>query len=640
MCGIAGVIGRWPGLDPVRFRDQAFRLLAHRGPNGQGAHAWDDRGFVACPVGSVPTDAKGLLIHTRLSIIDLTEAGAQPMVDPTGRFALVFNGEIYNYVELRRTLAAAGVSTRSTGDSEVLLHWMDLHGVARLRDLVGMFAFCHVDRSTGRFILARDGLGIKPLFYAVRGSSLAFASELPVLLELPGISRKCTPSRAVQSLRSGMAEPQAQSIFSDVRELLPGEVLVGDINAPERATPIRWYELPEHPTFRGTRAEAGEAFREAFLQSLDLHLRSDRRVGTALSGGIDSSSVVMGMRHLRGADLDLTCISFIANTPRLSEERWSTIVSEAAGAQLHKVRASECDLIGDLDAFIRCQGEPMGGTSAYAQYCVYRCAQAEGITVMLDGQGPDEMLAGYDFYIVTRLRELLRAGRLREAGELFSSEHVRSKGHRRALVLKALGGGLLGHGVGERVRGLLGRPSVAPWLWASSARGVIVADLGRSRTPTLNGLSAHLRHSTGNGLVNLFRLADRNAMRFSIENRVPFASTQMADLVFSFPPELMFGVDGSAKAILRDAMRGIVPDVILDRRDKIGFANDDVANLLLAREWVEATIAETAASCPFVDQPALLVAWRRFVSTGRGPVAWLWSTVIFLRWWSLWRVEG
>ncbi len=638
MCGIAGVLGHWPGLDLTRFRDKAFGALAHRGPNGRGAAVLRRGVLERCDAGPIPEDASALLIHLRLSILDVGETGYQPMRSSRGS-AITYNGEIYNYLELRSALGETVESLGSSGDTAVLLAMLDRHGVSALPELEGMFAFAWLDVSAQRFVIARDALGIKPVFIARRPGAVAFASEIAPLLELPGISRRCDAEKAVQSLRFGLAEPNGQSLFADIGELRAGESLAGSLADIDRARSATWFALPSAPSFTGTRADAVAQYREEFLRSVDLHLRSDRSVGTALSGGVDSSAVVMAMRRVRGADLDLRTVSFIASTPRLSEERWADLVSTAAHARPVIVRSSETNLASDIDTYIAAQGEPVGGTSAYAQFCVYRAAAAAGLTVMLDGQGPDEMLAGYDFYLTSWVRELIWKGELGAARDVLGSEHVQQKGVGGAVFRNALRRRAAASATTEQLRQWLKRPSVAPWIWGSPMRRAVRDHLDRHRTPGFDGLHAHLRHSTGHGLVNLFRLADRNAMRFSIENRVPFCTPRLANFALSLPPEFHIGADGASKSVLRDAMRGIVPDAILDRRDKIGFANDDADNLLKCRAWAD-EVLRSANDCPFVDPRSLEVAWRQWLATGRGATAWLWSTLVFVRWWTLNRMTA
>ena len=634
MCGIAGVIGRWPGIDWTRFRDGAYAALAHRGPNGRGAVALRGGELVDCDSGPVPDDTSVLLVHRRLSILDVGESGHQPMRSRSSRDVISYNGEVYNYLELRSALGETAESLGSTGDTAVLMAVLGRSGASALPELEGMFAFAWLDLNAGRFLLARDALGIKPLFIARRGGALAFASESGPLLELPGISRRCEPDLAIQSLRFGLAEPSERSLFVDIGQLRAGECLSGPLEEPSRAETNTWYQLPMTPTFAGSKADAVMLYREEFLRSVDLHLRSDRSVGTALSGGVDSSAVVMAMRLLRGDDLDLRTVSFVASTERLSEQRWATVVAEAAHTRALLVRSSDTDLPSDIDDFIRAQGEPVGGTSAYAQYCVYRAAASAGLTVMLDGQGPDEMLAGYDFYLATRVRELLWTGDLLGGRRLLQAEHVREKGLRSTLLRQAIRRRAYASATTEAWRQRANRPSVAPWLWTSSMGSRVREQLNHHLVPGFSGLHAHLRHSTGLGLVNLFRLADRNAMRFSIENRVPFATPRLANLALSFPPEFHIGDDGESKSVLRAAVRGIVPDVILDRRDKIGFANDDATNLLKCRDWAEEVIAGSV-DCPFVDRASLRKGWEGWMQRQDHSTTWLWSTLVFLRWWRL-----
>ncbi|HOW17996.1 MAG TPA: asparagine synthase (glutamine-hydrolyzing), partial [Phycisphaerae bacterium] len=412
MCGIAGLIVSPPDRVDRAFVPLALRKLAHRGPDDHGcllywrsgvrpARDWRD---------DLP-DAEAALVHRRLSIIDLTEAGRQPMGSADGRYYIVFNGEIYNYVELREELEGLGHTFRSRSDTEVLLTACARWGTAALPRLVGMFAFAILDTRERRLLLARDFFGIKPLYYVVNKGRFAFASELKVLLEFADRPRRINPERLYQYLRYGYTDHGGETFLKDVRQVPPAHYLQIRLDKLDDAEPVRYWDVD--PTTRADVSfeQAARRTRELFLENMRLHLRSDVPVGTALSGGIDSSAIVMAMRQLGGKDLDLHTFSYVADDEAVSEERWVDVVTEAAGAVTHKVRPVPEELLADLDALIYSQDEPFGSTRIYAQYRVFRLAREAGIKVMLDGQGADEILGGYRFYLAARLASLIRQGR-------------------------------------------------------------------------------------------------------------------------------------------------------------------------------------------------------------------------------------
>jgi asparagine synthase (glutamine-hydrolysing) len=629
MCGIAGIIGEWPGVDLEGFRDESLRAMQHRGPNGAGAMCVHAGRLVPVHDGPIPSGASALLLHRRLSILDLTEAGAQPMADPEGRHALVFNGEIYNFEALRAKLGLEESALRSKSDTEVLLYWLKSGG--DLGQLVGMFAFAFLDLPHGSLQLARDAYGIKPLFVTLRDGALAFASDIRVLLTLPGVSRRLDRTEVLEVFRWGAPFPGRQSILSDLLTVQPGESLRVDLLAPHRPEWAKWCSPSPAETYEEPFAQAVRDVREAFLESVSLHLKSDVRVGTALSGGIDSSSIVMAMRHLQGDSVEIHTVSHIASAPGKSEEKWIDVVNAACRATPHKVRPTAEELAADLDDMILYQGEPFYGTSIYAQYRVFRMAQQAGLTVMLDGQGADEILAGYEHYVEPYLAGLLRAGRWRRYASLVRLPEVRSKAR-----FLAQGLILLPWRPPRAIRGCYRRGwgGLPEWMLLGRTTPEYDHRRERSRLAAGRGLKGSLVDSVETGLVNLLRYEDRNSMRFSIESRVPFLSKRFTNLILSMPADYIYGPAGQSKYVFREAMRGIVPDVILNRRDKIGFENDEAEWLWAARHWAEAILRAAEGRSAFISAGKLGRSWRAFLGGARSPrfTKALWGSLIYLRW--------
>jgi len=375
--------------------------------------------------------------------------------------------------------------------------------------------------------------------------------------------------------------------------------------------------------------------RELFFDSVRLHLRSDVPVGAALSGGIDSSSIVNVMRRLEPR-LELHTFSYIADTPQLSEETWVDLAANNAGAVIHKIQTEPGELIDDLDRLIYQQDEPFGSTSIYVQHRVFCRAREAGITVMLDGQGADEMLGGYRPYLAARLASLLRRGSWIEALR-FLERICRLPGSGGAVRLLLQCAGFLFPG---RLK-FLGKQwlqnSVMPrWLNASwfDERGVgwhfHVPECPRSMKGNL------LRKNLHNSLVEtslpmLLRYEDRNSMAHSIESRVPFLTPALADFLLRLPEEYLIGPDGTSKRIFRDAMRGIVPDAVLDRRNKIGFATPEQQWFTSLRPWVEKTLHE-AKEIPALNAPALHEEWRTLVQNPKRFDFRAWRWVNLIRW--------
>jgi asparagine synthase (glutamine-hydrolysing) len=630
MCGLFGMVGAAPGeLDSARV-SRLLALLHHRGPDDRGWLTLDHAGV---RTGADPEDLAGdvVLLHTRLSILDLSAAGHQPMSSADGRYHLSFNGEIYNYVELRHELEPLGHRFVSGSDTEVLLAAYSEWGTAALARLVGMFAFSLVDRERRLLVLARDHFGIKPLYYAPLPGRLAFASEVHPLLELPGVGRRADPQRVYDYLRFDRVDDEAQTIFASIRQLNPGHYAEVPLDAPDQIALHEFWRLEPEALDGTSLDEAAARLRELFLDNVRLHLRSDVPVGAAFSGGVDSSANVTAMRFISGPELDLQTFSYIADDPAVSEEQWMKLVAREVDVVSHTVQASPQELLADLDRLIEVQGEPFGGTSIYAQYRVFRLAKEAGIKVMLDGQGADELFAGYRYYLPDRVAGLLAGGHFLTAYRLASALSVLPTTNQREVVLSAVRS-VVPFASRTFVRTLAGRPLIPEWLdgrWLAE-HGVVVADPYRG---IRGDLRAHRIATVRGNLRTLLRHEDRNSMASSIESRVPFLTPALAEFAAGMPDEYLIAEDGTGKLVLKQSLRGLVPDAILDRRDKIGFATPEANWLRSLDPWVEEVFASDAAraSGP-LRADAARRCWLEIRDGTRpfDPMAWRWLNLI--RW--------
>lgn len=622
MCGIYGGAWRTLAQDLDAALSAAAGVLRFRGP--------DDKGQEVFSLASA-TIALG---HTRLSIIDLTAGGHQPMHSADRALSIVFNGEIYNYRELRHELKRLGHGFTSDSDTEVLLAAWCQWGQKCLSRLVGMFAFVILDRKSATITCVRDAFGIKPFFYTVERGNFLFASEIAAIKELKREQSELDWQRAYDYLVHGDYDSGPRTFLDGVFHLQPGHVLKLDIPSGLLTEPERWWQPLRAERRDLGFTEAAEQLRERFLDSIRLHLRSDVPLGAALSGGIDSSAVVCAMRHV-APDVPINTFSYVARGSAVSEELWVDRINGYVGAVPHKVEVSASELARDLDDMIRAQGEPFNSTSIYAQYRVFRTAKENGVTVTLDGQGADEMLAGYNGYPGQRIRSLLEKGRIAEALHFLNEwakwpGRGRLDGAKRALAEMANGPI---HSLLRRINGIQDSP---PWIkpMELEERGVIrrFPRLTSSQTESGRRVIAELALSlTRRGLPALLRHGDRNSMRFSVESRVPFLTLDIVEFLLSLPEEYLISPQGETKHIFRSAMRGIVPDEVLDRRDKIGFATPE-------REWLLG-MADTARGwlregmgLAFIDQDAVLREFE-LIAMGKKPFSWqLWRWINFARW--------
>lgn len=624
MCGIAGGVWQSSPPDLTQRIDRALHHLRLRGP--------DDDGRLIEPVN--PDGGVLALLHKRLSVIDLSAGGHQPKTSQNGRFALVFNGEIVNYRELRDTLRQQGCQFSTESDTEVLLWAWERWGRAALDKLVGMFAFAILDRETRTLTLVRDAFGIKPLYYAASSQSFLFASVSAAVTALRSEPTQVNLQRSYDYLVHGDYDSDSATFIEGIHQLQPGHLLVVPLDHLADTRLDVWWRPDVQEDDRLSFKQATECLRETFLDSIRLHLRSDVPLGAALSGGLDSSAVVCAMRHVAPKE-PIHTFSFIAPDPALSEERWVDDINARVGAVPHKITANAQDLVRDLDALIEAQGEPFGSTSIYAQYRVFQAARQAGITVTLDGQGADELLAGYIGYPGQRMRSLIETHQYKQA-LAFPRQWSQWPGRSQKQAWMHYASAVLPPSLERLGRQMMGRSATPNWLKASLLREQGVRMQlpweGRAQGPAGRRVVSQMATAlTQRGLPGLLRHGDRNSMCFSVESRVPFLTLPMAKLLLSLPEHFLIANNGETKHIFRSAMRGIVPDQVLDRKDKVGFATPELQWLTAAapqmREWLK-----QSQDIPMLNATAVLKEFDAIVQ-GQKAFSWqAWRMVNFVRW--------
>jgi asparagine synthase (glutamine-hydrolysing) len=424
-------------------------------------------------------------------------------------------------------------------------------------------------------------------------------------------------------------------MFADVHQLPAAHFAVIDIDHVQPPAPRRYWSprQAEEPTAVSSEEAAGR-LRDLFLESVRLHLRSDVPVGTALSGGIDSTAIVCAVRRLGGRDVDISGFTWVADDHAISEEKWVDLVGRTTATTVHRVTAGAADLVTGLDALIRSQGEPFISTSIFAQRLVFERAANTGVKVMLDGQGADELFGGYRTFASGRIATLARSGRLMKAARLMRSSASRP-GAERSLRIVARALVQLGpRWLVERAAGLVGEEAALPWLndewFADRAELRRPEPLHKSRWKLLDMLEDSIERSS---LPALLRYEDRNSMALSIESRVPFLTPQIAQFALSLPEHLIVGPDGSTKTLLRLALRGLVPDAILDRRDKIGFETPEKSWLRQLEPWVEQVLrSEAARAVGPIRLDAAREEWARVRSGDTRADSKVWRWLNLIRW--------
>jgi asparagine synthase (glutamine-hydrolysing) len=621
MCGILG------SFFETQLTDQqihsALSKMNNRGPDNRGYMRFD-----------ISQSSELILGHTRLSIIDLSSAGRQPMNSQDGRFSIVFNGEIYNYKELRQELKNVGHLFLTESDTEVLLKVWQCWGQECLTRLIGMFAFVVYDKQLNTIICVRDAFGIKPFFFADDGGHFFFASDINALLELRKKPKKLCLQGAYDYLVHGTYDNNELTFIEGVRHLMPGCLMEFNLSKASITKTIKWWTPSIKERTDLSFEQAAEKVREQFLENVKLHLRSDVPLGAALSGGTDSSAVVCAMRYLE-PKTDIHTFSYIAEDSPISEEKWVDFINEHTHAKSYKVVANRDELLRDFDDLIQAQGEPFSSTSVYANYRVFQLAKQNGMTVTLDGQGADELLAGYSGYPVQRMQSLFEQ---REFKTLLSFTHQWKNWPGRGSVkaLKYLGAGITPNNLQLLLKNLFIKSPKPDWLNVEYLfqQGVVLKtelenqladNRGRRVVETLaNSLQLA-------GLPQLLRHGDRNSMRFSVESRVPFLTIPTADLLLSLPEDYLISNKGETKSVFRAAMRGIVPDQILDRKDKIGFETPEKIWLMsmapTLRKWLE-----DAQEIDFINASKLLIDFDLIMKGKKPFTSQVWRWVNFIRW--------
>jgi asparagine synthase (glutamine-hydrolysing) len=623
VCGIVGAFGCDERLQ------ESITALMHRGPNGSGTRSFTvgEKAFT--------------LGHTRLSIIDLSDGGRQPMTSSDGRHCMSFNGEIYNYREIRDELARAGIRFITESDTEVLLAAWNAWGLECLPRLVGMFAFAVFDTLEQRLTLVRDRFGIKPLYYRTNETGgLMFASEIPALLRMDSSRPRLNHQAVYDFLVQDRYDAAPSTFWSDVMEVPPGHAVSWHLPTMKSGDLLRWWKPRVTLAISAmTFAEAAERTRELLLENVRLHLRSDVPVVAALSGGIDSSAIVCMMRHLEPT-MDIHSFSFIPRGARVSEESWVDIVNTHAQAMPHKVIVEPHDLASDLDDLIRTQGVPFGSTSIYAQYRVFKAAREAGIIVTLDGQGADELFAGYHGYPSAVLKSHL-ANREFLGGIAWLSRWSTWPGRGWKKSLIAAGGAIAPEGIKNLAHRMVGNDPHPTWLSLTILESHGVEFVDRQKPYALHEwdygvkgrfLPRRQRFALENGELNaLLRHGDRNSMRWSVESRVPFLTTELADFALSLPEEYLMSYKGETKHVLRAALRGLVPDAILDRRDKVAFETPEATWLSLQRDQVMGWLSGLEA-LDFIQMDAARTLVRGSLANPQKTDARVWRLLNLSRW--------
>jgi asparagine synthase (glutamine-hydrolysing) len=621
MCGIAGLVSLTDHRPDPALVGRMLERLVHRGP--------DDEGHVA-----LETAVLGM---RRLSILDPTPAGHQPMTSRDGRYTIVYNGEIYNFLELADELTPLGYTFSTSSDTEVLLAAYAAWGTACVQRLNGIWAFAIWDARESTLFLSRDRFGVKPLFLAEGSGMLAFASEIKALRTLPWVSADPDLGVVRTYLSDGSLARGNRTFFREIECFPAAHSLV--ISAGRRRWNSYW-PAPALATDASFRRQSEDddridEFKSLLIDAVALQLRSDVAIGSCLSGGLDSSSIVSiaaalrsktllgpGRRHReREANPHLAFFAQFREAG-IDERPYVDAVVAATGVELHTTTPDTDQFLESLPGILYAQDEPFGSTSIVAQYHVMRIAHEAGVKVLLDGQGADELLGGYVRYPAMRLAGALRNPRTAwQAGRVMVAEH----GPFRA----PFGYAVIGS---RRIPARLNRRRM-PSAWigqAESSRGQAIEE-PRSEPGTLLAKKLWFDVASDN-LPELLRYEDRNSMAFGIEARVPFLDHRLAEASLLLPDRLKIAGRNQGKIVLKEAMQGIVPNEVLSRRDKVAFQPPEKRWLAEATPvWRRLASNSSAEAADLLAPGAILEAVQAFAA-GRIGSSMLWRVLNLEMW--------
>ena len=520
--------------------------VAHRGPDGEGI-------FLGGPVA---------LGHRRLSIVDLTDAGAQPMTSEGGDLVITYNGEIYNHVELRAELEALGHRFRSHSDTEVILVAYAEWGPRSVERFNGMWAFAIWDRKARRLFCSRDRFGVKPFYFLPVGSGFVFGSEIRQLLPWLG-QPKASQQRVLDFLLTGTADHTDGTFFVGVRKLPAGHNMVWSADTGKLETQ-RYYRLERQGDVARLSVDDAVSSYGALLEdAVRLRLRSDVPVGTCLSGGLDSSSVAalaVPLFHAQ-AGHRFSAITAVSEQADNSEEGYARQVVDASDLEWLRVRPSYDDLRAQLAAVVTAQEEPFGSTSIVMQYAVMQQARSAAIPVLLDGQGGDETLLGYPKYVAAYL-----ASRWRDDGMAGLFGAMKAAGNNNTAWSL---GRVLMYLAGSRLAGLRYRYHRWEHRYLEELPA-LPAHLRQFADACFDDFELQRLEIERTNLPVLLRYEDKNSMAHSVETRLPFLDYRLVEFSLSLPGSLKIR-DGWSKWILRQAMSDRLPRDIAWRRNKLGF---------------------------------------------------------------------
>lgn len=646
MCGIAGIIAlNKTNSDLAGIARHMNNTIRHRGPDGEGyllihndaettAFGKDtpqsiiQSSILHKPAGELEnaSNLKGIFAHRRLSIIDITETGHQPLCNISKTLWITYNGEIYNYIELRGELEGKGYKFHTSTDTEVVLAAYTEWGYECVNKFNGMWAFVIYDKGKKQLFASRDRFGVKPFYYIKNEHYFAFASEQKAFISTGLVHFSANEKAIFDYWVFGVMEEEEEGMFKGIFELFPSYSLTLNLETGELKK-WKYYTLPYSNKYADSDfkiEDSMELIMCDFLDSIELRLRSDVEVASCLSGGLDSSSIVSAIHLQTGKGLNTFTTAF--KDERIDESAWAKIVSDHTNSKAHYTYPTSSELLSDLHDLIYCQDIPIWSTSTYAQFRVMRLIKENGIKVALDGQGGDELFGGYGSYYFYYLRDVLKNQGATEFIKQATSTGQLKRYFSQLFLKKYLGSLPLSMQLNFRLK-------IHPELKYLN-RDFLKRNLGRLQKEKDNlTLNEALYKDFNNTLLKTYlKCEDRCSMWHSVESRTPFSDDiNLIEYVFSLPSSAKI-VNGELKALMRKSMRGITPDAILDRQDKKGYMTPN-------RQWIAEIrnevkhLFENPALSGFLDTKKILKDYELlFKQPGKPDDGRIFKLIAFAKW--------
>ncbi len=575
MCGILSIVNLNRATDSEKLI-KASSVIRHRGPDDEGFMTWspgeqpqiwsgNDTATSTRQHWGYPQLQPGQTFkvgfgHRRLSILDLSPAGHQPMVLASAGLAITYNGEVYNYLEIREELKSLGHHFHTGTDTEVILHAWAQWGVACLNRFNGMFAFVLLDHKNNTLYAVRDRFGVKPLYYYSTGKSLYLTSEIKQIKTADNYSLSLNKDAVYKYLAANAVDYSDTTFDVNIRHIPQGHYLKMDVSGDTlNYTLHEWYRL-QPQKWAGSYEDAAARLKELLTDAVNVRLRSDVPVGSCLSGGLDSSAIVCLAAELlkkKGNNAGQDTVTACYDIARYDEWNFASEVVKQTGARSHRVFPAFKDLEAEYAQFIWHQDEPVTSTSMFSQWSVFKASKAAGLTVMVDGQGSDEQFAGYsgnDYSFYSGLLSNVKLAALID--ETLSYKKTNGNWPVSALLHMA-----------KKMMGVKLPTYHVQWLSPEQPESLHATHAGN--------LNENLRRQIQNApLPALLRYEDRNSMAWNIESRTPFMDYRLIEFSMGLPDRFVYN-RGTTKAILRTAMKDVIPAAISGRKDKMGFVTPE-----------------------------------------------------------------